>query len=99
MMLNILKDMVPNVEQQLTFALRDLESKFYSTEPDVKNALTSFSSDETGLPSRRGYYLGYLLAKNLGEKYSEIELTKMNAKQVEGILFEELNRMIDNNSS
>ncbi|BBM02991.1 hypothetical protein [Microbulbifer sp. GL-2] len=98
LMLNIPEDMVPDVERQLAFALKDLKDKFYSTEPDVNSALTSFSSDETGLPSRRGYYLGYLLAKSLGGKYSEIELAKMNAKQVEGILFEELNRMIDKNS-
>lgn len=98
MMLNIPEDMAADIEQKLVFALQDFKSKFYSTDSDVKSVLTSFSTDDTSLPSRRGYYLGYLLAKRLEQKHSDIELAQMNAEQVEGLLFEELNSMIDKNS-
>ncbi|WP_444897571.1 hypothetical protein [Microbulbifer sp. SSSA005] len=99
LMLNIPAGMVPDIDARLLFALNDLKVKFHSEDPAIKSSFNNFAADDTGLPVRRGYYLGYILSKSLGEKYSYVELARMSNGQVERLLLSELNKLIQAYSS
>lgn len=94
LMLNIPENMTSNVHSRLLYSLTDLKSKFYSKEPEENSSFFNFRKDETGLPYRRGYYLGYILAQKIGTNYSIDELAKMDKKTVELLLLKELDEFI-----
>ncbi|WP_304634124.1 DUF5700 domain-containing putative Zn-dependent protease [Pseudoalteromonas sp.] len=95
LMLNIPENMIKNVRSRLRYSLTDLKGKFYSKNPETYSSFFSFRKDETNLPYRRGYYLGYILAKEIGKDYSLEELAKMEKKTVELLLLKELDSLIE----
>ena len=95
LMLNIPENMIENVHSRLLYSLTDLKSKFYSKEPEENSSFFNFRKDETNLPYRRGYYLGYILAQKIGKNYSIAELAKMDKKTVEQLLSKELDLFIE----
>ncbi|WP_448569742.1 hypothetical protein [Thalassotalea ganghwensis] len=86
LMLNIPNGLAADTKANLLLALSDLKAKLFSTDEEHYKAYFNFKADETGLPPRRGYYLGYLIAQELGKKYSLQALAKMNAKQLRPII-------------
>ena len=98
LMLNIPENMIKDVRSRLLNSLTDLKAKFYSTEPETYSSFFNFRKDETGLPYRRGYYLGYILAQEIGKNYSIEELAKMDKKTVELLLLKELRKFIERES-
>lgn len=95
LMLNIPKNMIKDVHSNILFSLKDLETKFYSKEPEIFASFFSFKKDETGLPYRRGYYLGYILAQEIGKNYNIKELAKMTKSEIEVLLLKALNSFIE----
>ncbi|MCZ4251769.1 DUF5700 domain-containing putative Zn-dependent protease [Pseudoalteromonas shioyasakiensis] len=95
LMLNIPNNMVENVSSRLLYSLTDLKKKYYSRNPDIYSSFFNFSNDETKLPYRRGYYLGYILAKEIGKNYTLEELAKLDKNTVEKLLLNELDSLIE----
>lgn len=95
LMLNIPENMIENIRSRLLYSLTDLRTKFYSKESEVYSSFFNFRNDETNLPYRRGYYLGYLLAQKIGKNYSVEELAKMERNTVELLLLKELDSFIE----
>ena len=94
MMLNFPENMANDTQQQLKAALSDVKLKFNSTESKDYSAYFNFRKDETGLPVRRGYYLGYLLAKSLGKQFDVNTLATMKENQVKALLEKEIDKLI-----
>jgi len=95
LMLNIPENMIENIHSKLLYSLTDLKTKFYSKESEVYSSFFNFRKDATNLPYRRGYYLGYLLAQEIGKNYSIEELAKMEKNTVELLLLKELDSFIE----
>ncbi len=86
--------MMRSVELRLPESLLHLRDVMELNDPSIYAALLQTSEDETGLQPRRGYYLGYLLAKQLAENYSIDELSKIAPNEAEAIFRTTLNDMI-----
>jgi len=95
LMLNIPENMIKNIRSKLLYSLTDLKAKFYSKESETYSSFFNFRKDETSLPYRRGYYLGYILAQEIGKKYNIEELAKMEKNTVERLLLKELDSIIE----
>lgn len=60
-------------------ALRQLRSVWASEDDTTWGGLFHLRTDDgTGLPGRRGYYLGYLVAREAGKRFSLQELAKLD---------------------
>ncbi|RJF36890.1 DUF5700 domain-containing putative Zn-dependent protease [Pseudoalteromonas gelatinilytica] len=95
LMLNIPSNLVKKIRSRQLDSLVDLKKKFYSKKTETYSSFFNFAKDETKLPSRRGYYLGYILAKQIGKNYSLEQLAKMDKKTVESLLLKELDSLIE----
>jgi hypothetical protein len=63
-----------------------------SSDDTSMGALFMSGDDHSGLPARRGYYLGLLLARELGRSRTLSELAGMPMHQAEGLLREAIAR-------
>jgi hypothetical protein len=95
LMLNIPSNLVKKIRSRQLDSLVDLKKKFYSKKTETYSSFFNFAKDETKLPYRRGYYLGYILAKQIGKNYSLEQLAKMDKKTVESLLLKELDSLIE----
>ncbi|MCK8124451.1 hypothetical protein MTF66_05535 [Pseudoalteromonas sp. 2CM39R] len=95
LMLNIPSNLVKKIRSRQLDSLADLKEKFYSKKPEIYSSFFNFAKDETKLPYRRGYYLGFILAKEIGKNYSLEQLAKMDKKTVESLLLKELDSLIE----
>ncbi|RZF93768.1 hypothetical protein EXT42_04880 [Pseudoalteromonas sp. CO302Y] len=95
LMLNIPSNLVKKIRTRKLDSLVDLKKKFYSKKPEIYSSFFNFAKDETKLPYRRGYYLGYILAKEIGKNYSLEQLAKMDKKTVESLLQKGLDSLIE----
>jgi hypothetical protein len=66
--------------------MMQLETVLESSDPKVVGALFSTGKDDTGLPSRRGYYLGYLVAQEAGKRHSLQELATLDCKRAHALV-------------
>lgn len=64
--------------QSARAGMAQLETVLESSDPKVIGALFSTGKDDTGLPPRRGYYLGYLVAQEAGKQHSMQELATLD---------------------
>ena len=94
LMLNIPSNLVKKIRARHLDSFVDLKKKFYSKKTEIYSSFFNFAKDETKLPYRRGYYLGYILAKEIGKNYSLEQLAKMDKKTVESLLLKELDLLI-----
>jgi hypothetical protein len=94
LMLNIPSNLVKKIRSRQLDSLVDLKKKFYSKKPEIYSSFFNFAKDETKLPYRRGYYLGFILAKEIGKNYSLEQLAKMDKQTVKSLLLKELNLLI-----
>lgn len=77
------KNLPAMVEAKLPEAAADMLASFDSEDGEKYQALFQFRDDGSGLPRRRGYYLGYLVARALGDSFTPQELASMDAETAE----------------
>lgn len=88
LLLEIPDDMGETTRVRLGEALAHLETVLTSTDEDVYSALFNFKQDETGLPRRRGYLLGYVVAEEVGRGRSLEELAKLSNEEARPLIFD-----------
>lgn len=82
MMLDLPEGMVKRIDGDLNYHWKDLKSKMTSKKDDDYETYFLMSSKGKRITTRAGYYLGYLLAKDLGKTKSLPELAQMNPKEI-----------------
>ena len=71
--------LVDNTRKELGRALVDLHGKLDSEDrSDYAGLFFGSGGDKTGLPARRGYYLGYLVAQEIGKGMSMQQMAKLD---------------------
>lgn len=82
LMLDIPEGMVSRIDNQLEFHWDDLSKKLESkTDADYETYFLMSSKDKKIIP-RSGYYLGYLIAVELGKDRSVAELAKLKPTEI-----------------
>jgi hypothetical protein len=77
LLLNIPPEMVSATEAKRREAFAQLAGVIDSTDETVLGGLFMFGDDGSGLPRRRGYYLGLLVARAIGRGRTLVELAHM----------------------
>lgn len=72
-------EMAPGVRAALAAVAKDFLLVFDSEDMDDYRPRFNFQKDKSGLPPRRGYYLGYLVAQKIGQGRSLHDLANMDA--------------------
>lgn len=85
-MLDTPTGLVAACENDITFLWNDLETHLDSTDEAIYAKYFLLSSQDPRIPKRAGYYLGYRVAKALGETYSLDELVKMEPTQLRRLI-------------
>lgn len=88
LLLDFPPDMVARTEANLGPAFAHLKSVLLSSEQDDYIGLFTPKADETGLPGRRGYYLGLLVARELAASRDLQTLAKLSNEEMKPLLFE-----------
>lgn len=84
----------PAVERNRPAALCYVAARLNSTErKDLRALFSSGKPDDASLPSRFGYYVGYVVAEDIGRTRTLKELAAMNRDQVEPLIKASLARM------
>lgn len=87
LVLNFPNGMPATTREKLPQAWRQLASVLDSSDSAVYGELFTMSSGAaTELPRRRGYYLGYLIAKDAGQTRDLQTLASLNCQQVRGVI-------------
>lgn len=81
LLLDIPAGSVQQIQARLPAALSQLESLLDSSDAGLYASLFGFSQDYSGWPARRGYYLGYLIARQLGRSQNLRMLARMDCRQ------------------
>ncbi len=61
--------------------------------PPACTRLFQRSGDDTGLPARRAYYLGYLIAEEVGKTMSMREMAKLDCAAVRPVVVAAVERL------
>jgi len=86
LLLNLPPDMAEGVRADVPAVAANMLTHFASEDGDQYSALFQFADDGSGLPARRGYYLGYLVAAEIGADKSLAELANMDAATAEPLV-------------
>ena len=86
LMLTIPRPIRPEVERRLAEAMCGLRAQLDSTDRDVYAAYFYGSGKSDPFPPRYGYFLGYLLAKKIGDGRPLDELAKLSPAEVKPLL-------------
>lgn len=79
LLLDFPPNLVADTRKRLGAALEDLHAKLDSEDRTHYGGLFNGSGgDQTGLPARRGYYLGYLVAEEIGKTMSMRQMAKLD---------------------
>lgn len=79
-------NMAEATRRQLKASLAHLQTVLSSTDESVYSALFNAAQDHTGLPPRRGYYLGYLVARELARDRNLSELAELSNEDAAGLV-------------
>ncbi|MFN3788672.1 hypothetical protein [Massilia sp.] len=79
-------EMVEGTRRQMERAVEDLYAKLDSTNRDDYSGLFLGAGDKTGMPARRGYYLGVLVAEEAAKKMDLQQLTKLPCEEVRPVV-------------
>ncbi|RLM48420.1 hypothetical protein DVK02_19520, partial [Halobellus sp. Atlit-31R] len=93
LLLDLPKGMVPDTRMQMRRALDDLHAKLDSTDEEATAGLFQRRGDQTGLPARRGYYLGYLVAQEVGKTMGMREMAKLDCAAVRPVVAAAVERL------
>ena len=94
LMLDLPEGMVKRINSDLAYHWKDLRSKMTSTKDEDYETYFLMSSKGKRITSRAGYYLGYLLAKELGKTKTLPELAQMNPKEILPALEQKMDEMM-----
>jgi len=83
LMLEIPANMVAEVRAQPQLAWSDLQSRLDHGRGPSYDGLFRGLGGEPGLPARRGYYLGYLVAREAAKKHSLPQLAALSCSQIQ----------------
>jgi uncharacterized protein YjaZ len=73
-----MRDSLPQkTEEVLNLASRDILEHLYSTDKEVIRKYFWNSSTDPVIPKTAGYYIGYLLVREIAKDYSLIDLVRM----------------------
>lgn len=86
LLLNLPADMVERVRANTPAVAANMLEHFASEDGERYSALFQFSDDGSGLPPRRGYYLGYLVAAEIGADKTLAELANIDAATAEPLV-------------
>ncbi|MGE0526290.1 MAG: DUF2268 domain-containing putative Zn-dependent protease [Bdellovibrionales bacterium] len=78
-MLDIPEGLVKACEEDMAYLWFDFQSVLDTSDEAAYERYFLLSSKDPRVPRRAGYYLGYIVAKELAQKYTLDELTKMDA--------------------
>jgi hypothetical protein len=92
LLLNIPPDLVSGTDARRREAFAQLEGVLNSTNDKVPGGLFMFEGDGSGLPRRRGYYLGLVVARELGKKRTLGELAHVPMSEAEPLIRAEVAR-------
>lgn len=77
MMLDIPQGLVQKTEAVMPHIAKDLIKNMFSTDSEIYQRYFLMSSKSEVIPQRAGYYIGFLLVKQLAEKYPLQELVRL----------------------
>lgn len=82
-----------DTRKQMGRALEDLYAKLDSTDRKDYSGLFLGQEDQTGMPPRRGYYLGVLVAEEAAKTMSLQQLAMIDCESVRPIVFDAVERL------
>lgn len=94
LLLEFPEPIIPATEAQLGAALTDLRARLSSTDGKDLGRLFSTSEDPSGLPVRRGYYLGFLVAEELGRTRDLPALARLSHEEARPLIDAALDTLI-----
>lgn len=92
-------EMVAATRAQMGRALDDLYTKLDSTDQEAYSGLFLRRGDKTGMPARRGYYLGLLVAEDAAKTMSLHQLAKLDCDSVRPVVEAAIQRLRSAHSS
>lgn len=93
MLLNLPPNMAADTRKQMGRALDDLYAKLDSTDQDAYSGLFLRRGDKSGMPARRGYYLGMLVAEEAARSMSLQQLAKLPCDAVRPVVVAAVERL------
>ncbi|KFI07377.1 hypothetical protein JN27_10575 [Massilia sp. BSC265] len=93
MLLNLPPNMAVDTRKQLGRALDDLYTKLDSTDQEAYSGLFLRKGDKSGMPARRGYYLGMLVAEEAAKSMSLQQLAKLPCDAVRPVVVAAVERL------
>ncbi|MEW6761564.1 MAG: hypothetical protein AB1437_12125 [Pseudomonadota bacterium] len=93
LLLDMPSGLVPDTRRQMRRALVDLHAKLDSSDGTAMAGLFQRRGDQTGLPARRGYYLGYLVAEEVGKTMSMRQMAKLDCDASRKAIMAALDRL------
>ena len=93
LLLDLPHGLVPDTRRQMRRALDDLLAKLDSTDGEAVAGLFERRGDQSGLPARRAYYLGYLVAEEVGKTMSMRDMAKLDCAAVRPVVVAALERL------
>jgi hypothetical protein len=85
--------MAESTRKVLPAALAHLESVIDKTDDPIWYGLFSKRGDDTGMPARRGYYLGYLVAAEVARTHDLRGLAKMDCRNVRELVVSAVHKL------
>jgi hypothetical protein len=92
-LLDIPNHMAEQTQAVLPAALDQLEKVLDHSDHATYAGLFNFRADGSGLPPRRGYYLGYLVAQEAAKTHDIHELAKLECGSVKKLVFATVNEL------
>lgn len=87
LLLDLPVGMVERCKKDIPFLWSDLKSKLRSKDGEDYSNYFLMNSKHPKIPPRAGYYLGYLVAKELGKTRTLYELSRLRGKKLESLIF------------
>ncbi|MGI4720609.1 MAG: hypothetical protein ACRYGO_08920 [Janthinobacterium lividum] len=86
-------ELVEGTRKQMGRAVEDLYAKLDSTDGDDYSGLFLGRGDKTGMPARRGYYLGVLVAEEAAKTMDLHQLAMLDCESVRPVVVAAVERM------
>ncbi len=93
LLLDLPAGLVPDTRKQMRRALDDVHAKLDSSDDEALAGLFQRRGDRTGLPARRGYYLGYLVAEEAGKTMSMRQMARLDCDASRKVVTAALDRL------
>ena len=87
------EDLAERAEPLLPQIARELLQNMDSTSPDLYQAFFLGGNTRKDLPPRSGYYVGFLIARKLGQSHSLQQLAQMNGESLRSTVRQMLQKM------